>query len=235
MLAFALALLLSAQELRAPQPAQVECFALEGPERSSIGWLRLLERELEGGRALEAEWTLLRSGQTPWELRHVEELRAHNWRLIWRERSELAGRSLMLEPVPATGDWRLEVVEREDRIQRALDLGSGGVLPLALLEMCRRGDLAVGSLRVFEPLQAGFAGTRVRTRYSWQHPERRIVEWQRDAAEQGIPQNWYWCFEGRSLVGFRLGPALSGRRIQPEEWRLAVESARRPLVAASGR
>jgi hypothetical protein len=105
-----------------------------------------------------------------------------------------------------------------------------------LLDMCRRGELAAATLRAFDPLQAEFALTRVRTRHRAQQPERRTVEWQRSAAGgQGMAASWYWCFEGRSLVGFRLGPALSGRRIQPEEWRLAVESARRVLVAASNR
>lgn len=231
LLILALAALSAPQELRTPQPAVAECFVLESSTRECLGWVRFLERPAVDGRTLEAEWAFLRPNRSPWQVRHVEELRSSGSRLVWREYSEQAGRTLLLDCKERAQDWTLESILRDDRERRQLSTAGGALLPLALLDLCRDGQLAAARVRVFEPLEAGFVERTVTTRISLEPLGTRLVEWQRSDGGSAV----HWCFEGRSLVSFRIGPALVGRRISDAEWQRALESAHQPLAAASSR
>ena len=231
MLCLALSLWSLLEEPRPQRPAVAECFVLESPERACLGWARFLEREIGGGRALEVEWIFLRPGDSPWQVRHVEELSPRAPRLVWREHSGLSGRTLLLDRPSGSGDWTLESMDREGRDRRQLSTAGGAQFPLALLDLCRRGELAAAHVRVFEPLEAALAQRTVSTRLGLAQPDKRVVVWQRP---DGTPSA-HWCFEGRSLSAFRLGPGLSARRMAAEEWRQATQAALTPPVDASGR
>ncbi|MCC6408593.1 MAG: hypothetical protein IT453_15630 [Planctomycetes bacterium] len=143
-----------------------ECFALEldTPVEGSpqhVG-LAKLTRTAVGSDTL-LEWDLFFATENVRVL-HVERFGADGAKLVWRELSSGRGRTVLAElGLDATTlrvvDWSSER-ERED-----VHVDAECLLPLAHLELARRGELCDGLQRVFDPLTRALEPLSTDTRF----------------------------------------------------------------------
>ncbi|MBI5431902.1 MAG: hypothetical protein HZA52_03620 [Planctomycetes bacterium] len=209
-----------------------ECFALEletqvegSPQHVGIA---KLTRASVGADTL-LEWDLFFATENVRVL-HVERFGADGAKLVWRELSSGRGRTVLAElGVDATTlrvvDWSSER-ERED-----VHVDAECLLPLAHLELARRGELCDGLQRVFDPLTRALEPLATETRFeavpldegdgleSWQL-EREVSSVRADGTHA-----WSARFVGDELRLYRWqAGGLVARRIESGDYERELES-----------
>lgn len=192
-------------------PAFVQHFRLDAgelrAERAPLGLARYVAGpDPEGGIHVELELELFAPGL---RLIHVEQANVQRRRLVFRELSARAGRTLFLEGRPAEPLLGYELGGPEV-VRRATE--AGGILPLLLLESQRRGALPPGELRVLDPLSTAFEPLALAAR---DEAHGRVLEARR--ADGSL--RWRVVLAGAELAELRFqerGPLA--RPIPPEEF-----------------
>ncbi|MCB9914363.1 MAG: hypothetical protein H6828_04315 [Planctomycetes bacterium] len=201
----------------APHPAdraQLPVALREAALAGEAGLVRLRAGSGERGPQLELEVDFPFDGI---RLLSVEGLDPAGPKLVWRELSRGAGRTVFAEWTAADElrllEWSSAGRQRDERLPCA-----GVELPHALLERARRGAVTEGEFRVVDPLALGVEARTVRTTYE-DAPDggaaRRVVELRRaDGTLAGR-----YVFQGEALVRFAWQEGgLVARRITPEAW-----------------
>jgi hypothetical protein len=213
---------------------RVETFALFARDRGSpkvpLGVARWSARRAEDGTALlERELLLFEEGL---RLLHTEELPrgAGGGKLVWREMSERAGRTLLAErlgpdpAIPGRGA-RLRTVEggTAETVRRERTLRPGTLFPLELAERLRAGagEPLAGAARVLDPLAGDVAPLEIRSRaLPGTHGLLRRSDLRREDGSLVATH----VFAGSALLAFAAGE-LSAVRIGAEEHRSHRERA----------
>lgn len=235
-IALALGLAAGAGSQTPATEVRAECFALalETPvegEPQHVGLARLSRTEVGGDTLLEWELTF---AADELQVLHVERFDPAGAKLVWREVGRGRGRTVLAEL--ASEGSTLRVVDwSSERAREDVLVETSALLPLAQLELARRGELCDGAQSVFDPLSRALEVRETRTRFepapvagggaSQATPGEREVEARR--ADGTLA--WSARFRGDELVGYRWqAGGLVARRISAAEFereRLALAPA----------
>jgi hypothetical protein len=180
--------------------------------RGLIEWRR---RRAEGGWQLELEVHYPLEGL---RLMGVECLTEKGPRLVWRELSRGAGRTLMAEWCDDGGGLRVLEWGCDGVLRERTDAREGAVMPLYLLELLRTGRATSGEFLVFDPLGRELEPLTVRTTHlalpQTPHFARRVELRRGDGSLAGR-----YTFAGESLEEFQWqASAVRARRIDAREY-----------------
>ena len=204
-----------------PHPAR----DFEGPRALELAALRgqlgLVEHRR---RRTDSGWQLEQEVCFPFEeirLLVVERLDPTCPRLIWRELSTGAGRTVFAEWTAESDELRAREWGVRASLRGQSSTEGGAVMPLYLLELARTGRVTSGPFEVFDPLTRGLETWTVNTSYRREGGEddeqalRRQVEFVRsDGSLAGR-----YVFRGTRLIGFRWQEgAVWARPVSAEEY-----------------
>jgi len=188
-----------------PHPAR----EFRGPEalelavgRGVLGLVEYRRRRTSKGWQLEQEVTFPFEGI---RLLVVEDLNPASPRLVWRELSTGAGRTVFAEWTAGKEELRAREWGINESLRGENSTRAGAVMPLYLLELARTGRVTTGRFEVFDPLARDLKTWTVNTAYRRPEGEqdpralRREVEFIRsDGSLAGR-----YVFRGSRLIGFR--------------------------------
>jgi len=123
--------------------------SLEAPraEARAVGLVAWRRRDDADGTLLEQD---VRFPEEEARVLHIERHAQAGPTLVWREWRPDRGRTVIVEPAEQGGGFRVLEWGQEEPLRAELEADT--VFPLSLLERIRAGDLAAGSVRVYDPL-----------------------------------------------------------------------------------
>ncbi|MDP6539502.1 MAG: hypothetical protein QF903_15980 [Planctomycetota bacterium] len=180
--------------------------------RGLVEWRR---RRTEGGVQLELEVHYPGEGL---RLMDVECLTERGPRLVWREVSRAAGRTLVAEWCDDGSGLRVLEWGSDGVLRERTDARGGAVMPLYLLELLRAERVTGGEFLVFDPLGRGLEALTARTIHfagaDGAGSTRRVDLRREDGTLAGR-----YTFAGESLEEFRWqASAVRARRIDGREY-----------------
>jgi hypothetical protein len=203
------------------------------PAGATVGVLAWRHRS-EPVEQLEWEITLPRDEA---RVLHVEHLAAHGPQMIWRELRPGGGRTLTIEWGSESSELKALEWGRGETVRHRIAAPDGGMLPLFVLELARRGELRDGEFCVFDPLSLSLEPLALATRYYAVESGRElpVVEAANLSFElrraftltrQDGSLAGEYIFRGDELASFRWqAGGLSGRRITRSEYRERIDRA----------
>lgn len=220
---------------------RTECFALEldtpvEGHASHVGVAKLTRTEV--GDETLLEWDL-RFVEEDVRVLHVERLGLDGAKLVWREISPGHGRTVLAELGGDSAtlrviDWS-STRERED-----VHVSSGALLPLACLELLRRGELCDGVQPVFDPLSRALEPLETNTRFEGSPVADATESWKLEreveASRADGTRAWSARFCGDELLTFRWqSGGLVARRISAGDYATEVDAQAPEAIESTAR
>ncbi len=196
----------------------------EAKKARQLGLVELRRTTLEGSPQLELDASF------PFErirVLAVECLNPRSPRLVWREVSGGAGRTVFAEWTAESEELRVMEWGIDGRLRERSTTSGGAVMPHYLLELVRAGSVTTGTFEVFDPLGHSLESWSLSTTY--QRAEATGLEYARQAEfhrADGTLAGRY-LFHGTELIRFQwqAGGAIATRISEEEHAKLSEQWA----------